>query len=222
MVSAKFKGRVLAILKMAAALLAEYGVSLSKYAISGIMAHKIEITFRVVMKRIAAAAVFFSALFTACTNQEPQQFKAVNEAAYAAKDAQDLQQKINQLNKQFSEDFKRFKRTESLAFSDQSVLDVNNLKTLNLHTVSSTSLKPSKEAYCKMMNAYFNELYRLGHFNLNKLDGVKMNNAPASNLKSKFANADAFYNFVLEEHTTYKQAQLGMGFGCNLRGALTP
>jgi len=49
-----------------------------------------------------------------------------------------------------------------------------------------------------------------------------MNNAPASNLKSKFANADAFYNFVLEEHTTYKQAQLGMGFGCNLRGALTP
>lgn len=185
------------------------------------MARKIEIKFRVDMKRIAAAAVFSSALFTACSNQEPQQ-PAVNEAAYAAKDAQDLQQKINQLNKQFSEDFKRFKRTESLAFSDQSALDVNNLKTLNLHTVSSTSLKPSKDAYCKMMNAYFNELYRLGHFNLNKLDGVKMNNAPASNLKSKFANADAFYTFILEEHTTYKQAQLGMGFGCNLRGALTP
>lgn len=185
------------------------------------MARKIEIKFRVDMKRIAAAAVFSSVLFTACSNQEPQQ-PAVNEAAYAAKDAQDLQQKINQLNMQFSENFKRFKQAESLAFSDQSALDVNNLKTLHLHTVSSTSLKPSKEAYCKMMNAYFNELYRLGHFNLNKLDGVKMNNAPASNLKSKFSNADAFYTFVLEEHTTYKQAQLGMGFGCNLRGALTP
>lgn len=185
------------------------------------MARKIEIKFRVDMKRIAAAAVFSSALFTACSNQEPQQ-PAVNEAAYAAKDAQDLQQKINQLNMQFSENFKRFKQAESLAFSDQSALDVNNLKTLHLHTVSSTSLKPSKEAYCKMMNAYFNELYRLGHFNLNQLDGVKMKNAPASNLKSKFANADAFYTFILEEHTTYKQAQLGMGFGCNLRGALTP
>lgn len=185
------------------------------------MARKIEIKFRVDMKRIAAAAVFSSALFTACSNQEPQQ-PAVNEAKICNKDAQDLQQKINQLNMQFSEDFKRFKQAESLAFSDQSVLDVNNLKTLNLHTVSSTSLKPSKEAYCKMMNAYFNELYRLGHFNLNQLDGVKMNNAPASNLKSKFANADAFYTFILEEHTTYKQAQLGMGFGRNLRGALTP
>ena len=38
----------------------------------------------------------------------------------------------------------------------------------------------------------------------------------------KFENADQFYKFILDEHSSYKQAQQVMGFGCNLRGALSP
>ena len=72
------------------------------------------------------------------------------------------------------------------------------------------------------MNGYFNELYRLGHYILNLLPAIKMNNAPKTGLKQKFENADQFYKFILDEHSSYKQAQQVMGFGCNLRGALSP
>lgn len=167
------------------------------------------------------AAVFLCAVLTACTqDQKPQ--AEIDAAAYRVQNTQDLQRKIDQLNAQFSKDFQNFKKTESLAFSDQSVLDVNNFKTLHLHAVSSTSLKPTKDAYCKMMNAYFNELYRLGHFNLNVLDGAVLNGKAQTGLKPKFAAADAFYAYALDDYSSYKQAQQIMGFGCNLRDALTP
>jgi hypothetical protein len=167
------------------------------------------------------ASVLLCTVLTACSQNEKPQAE-IDTAAYRVQNTQDLQHKIDNLNTQLSTDFQNFKKTESLAFSDQAVLDVNNLKTLHLHAVSSTSLKPTKEAYCKMMNAYFNELYRLGHFNLNVLDGVVLDGAAQKDLKQKFATADAFYAYALSDYSSYKQAQQIMGFGCNLREALTP
>ena len=173
------------------------------------------------MKPMFAATILSSLFISACFSEE-QQKAEVDPKIYAAKDAQDLQRRIDQLNGRLAQEFRQFKQKESFAFSDQSALDTANLRTLNLHPVSSTSLKPTKEAYCVMMNGYFNELYRLGHYNLNLLDAVKMNNAPKTGLKQKFENADQFYKFILDEHSSYKQAQQVMGFGCNLRGTLSP
>lgn len=173
------------------------------------------------MKPMFAVTILSSLFISACFSEE-QQKAEVDPQIYAAKDAQDLQRRIDQLNGRLAQEFQQFKQKESFAFSDQSALDAANLRTLNLHPVSSTSLKPTKEAYCVMMNGYFNELYRLGHYNLNLLDAVKMNNAPKIGLKQKFENADQFYKFILDEHSSYKQAQQVMGFGCNLRGTLSP
>lgn len=173
------------------------------------------------MKPIFALTILTSLFFSACSSEKPQK-AVIDPAVYRVKNADELQQKINLLNQQLAQDYQNFKKKEYIAFSDQSALDTNDLKTLSLHAVSSTSLKPTKEAYCTMMNTYFNELYRLGYYNLNLLNDVKMNNAPQVDLKHKFENTDQFYTFILEEHSTYKHAQQLMGFGCNLRGALNP
>lgn len=173
------------------------------------------------MKPILALTILSSLFFSACSSETPQKTE-IDPAVYAVKNAAALQQRMNALNEQLAQNYQQFKQKEQIAFSDQSVLNSHDLKTLNLHAVSSTSLKPTKEAYCQMMNGYFNELYRLGHYNLNLLNDIQMNRAPTSDLKHKFENAEVFYQFILEEHTTYKQAQQIMGFGCNLRAALTP
>ncbi len=44
-------------------------------------------------------------------------------------DATTLQQRFEQLNQKLANDFAQLKKMESLAFSDQSALDVTNLKT---------------------------------------------------------------------------------------------
>lgn len=173
------------------------------------------------MKPIFVLTILSSLIFSACASEKQPQAE-IDPASYIVKDADELQQKIDLLNKHLAQDYQQFKKKEYIAFSDQSALNTADLKTLDLHAVSATSLKPTKEGYCKMMNTYFNELYRLGHYNLNFVDAIQMNHAPKENLKQKFENADQFYTFILDEHTTYKQAQQIMGFGCNLRAALTP
>ena len=119
-----------------------------------------------------------------------------------------------------AQDFKQFKQVENIAFAHQFPLDVNNLQTLNQHLVASTALKPTKIAYCDMMNGYFAELYRLGHYNLDFLKDVKLPRAEQENLAENFANAESYYDFILNRYTSYRQVQQTMGYGCNLKAAL--
>ncbi|MDM1324653.1 hypothetical protein [Acinetobacter pseudolwoffii] len=155
---------------------------------------------------------------TACS-KEPQK-PVVDPVKYQVQTAQELQQRFDALNSQLAQDFQKFKKLESIAFSHQFPLDVNNLQTLNRHLVSSTALKPSKIAYCDMMNAYFADMYRLGHYNLELVDDIQLPNAANENLKDNFSNADHFYTFILDCYTTYRQVQQTMGYGCNLKAAL--
>ncbi|PJI30559.1 hypothetical protein [Acinetobacter pseudolwoffii] len=155
---------------------------------------------------------------TACS-KEPQK-PVVDPVKYQVQTAQKLQQRFDALNSQLAQDFQKFKKLESIAFSHQFPLDVNNLQTLNRHLVSSTALKPSKIAYCDMMNAYFADMYRLGHYNLELVDDIQLPNAANENLKDNFSNVDHFYTFILDRYTTYRQVQQTMGYGCNLKAAL--
>ncbi|UBX51418.1 MULTISPECIES: hypothetical protein [Acinetobacter] len=155
---------------------------------------------------------------TACS-KEPQK-PVVDPVKYQVQTAQELQQRFDALNSQLAQDFQKFKKLESIAFSHQFPLDVNNLQTLNRHLVSSTALKPSKIAYCDMMNAYFADMYRLGHYNLELVDDIQLPNAANENLKDNFSNVDHFYTFILDRYTTYRQVQQTMGYGCNLKAAL--
>ncbi|KGT48383.1 hypothetical protein [Acinetobacter sp. HR7] len=157
-------------------------------------------------------------MLVACS-QEPQKAE-VDPKQYQVRSAQELQQRFEALNQKLAADFAQFKKVESIAFAHQFPLDVNNLQTLNQHLVASTALKPTKIAYCDMMNGYFAEMYRLGHFNLNLLNEVTLPNAKKENLKTDFSSADQFYTFILDRYTSYRQVQQVMNYGCNLKAAL--
>ena len=72
-----------------------------------------------------------------------------------------------------------------------------------------------------MMNGYFAEMYHLGHQNLSLIGQLQLPHAQYEDLAKSFANADQFYDFILNRYTSYRQAQEIMGFGCNLKEALT-
>lgn len=171
------------------------------------------------MKPFVLATLILSVVLSACSSSEQQKIQ-IDPQKYKVQDAASLQQRFESLNQQLSKDYQAFKKSNNIAFSDQSLLDVNQLQTLNLHAVSSTSLKPVKQAYCQMMNGYFAEMYQLGHQNLNIIGQVKLPHAQGENLSKKFADADQFYDFILNRYTSYRQAQEIMGFGCNLKAAL--
>ena len=155
----------------------------------------------------------------ACSNPQKTQ-ENIDSKQYQVQDAAALQQRIDALNAKLAQDFKQFKQVESIAFAHQFPLDVNNLQTLNQHLVASTALKPTKAGYCDMMNGYFAEMYRLGHYNLELLDQIQLPQAQQENLKQNFANADNFYDFILNRYTSYRQVQQTMNYGCNLKAAL--
>ncbi|WP_347454147.1 hypothetical protein [Acinetobacter thermotolerans] len=157
-------------------------------------------------------------MLVACS--EEAQKAEVDPKQYQVQSAQELQQRFEALNQKLATDFAQFKKVESIAFAHQFPLDVNNLQTLNQHLVASTALKPTKIAYCDMMNGYFAEMYRLGHHNLNLLNTVKLPNAEKENLKADFSSADQFYTFILDRYTSYRQVQQVMNYGCNLKAAL--
>ena len=159
-----------------------------------------------------------SLLFVACSNEQVQ--VKVDPTQYQVKSAQELQQRFEALNSKLTLDFAQFKKAESNAFAHQYAFDANELKKLNMHLVASTSLKPTKIAYCNMMNGYFVEMYRLGHFNLNLINDVKLPNSQNENLKNNFSSTDQFYNFILDRYTSYRQVQQTMNYGCNLKAAL--
>jgi outer membrane murein-binding lipoprotein Lpp len=171
------------------------------------------------MKPLILATLIASLALAACSSSE-QHKTQINPEQYKVQDVASLQQRFDLLNQQLSSDYQTFKKNNNIAFSDQSVLDVNQLKTLNLHAVSSTSLKPVKQAYCEMMNEYFAEMYHWGHQNPKLIGQVKLPHAQDEDLSKSFADADQFYDFILNRYTTYRQAQEIMGFGCNLKAAL--
>jgi outer membrane murein-binding lipoprotein Lpp len=171
------------------------------------------------MKPFVLATLILSVVLSACSSSEQQKIQ-IDPQKYKVQDAASLQQRFESLNQQLSKDYQAFKKSNNIAFSDQSLLDVNQLQTLNLHAVSSTSLKPVKQAYCQMMNGYFAEMYQLGHQNLNIIGQVKLPHAQGENLSKNFADADQFYDFILNHYTSYRHAQEIMGFGCNLKAAL--
>ena len=153
------------------------------------------------IKPLICATLISSLLFSACSSSE--QHKApVDPQQYKVQDAASLQQRFETLNQQLSKDYQAFKKTNNIAFSDQSVLDVNQLKTLDQNAVSRTSLKPVKQAYCEMMNGYFAEMYHLGNQNLNLIGQVQLPNMQAEDLEKSFANTDQFYDFILNRYTT--------------------
>lgn len=174
---------------------------------------------RVMMKPLIFTILISIILVSACSSSE-QPKTQIDPQQYKVQDVASLQQRFETLNQQLSKDYQAFKKTNNIAFSDQSVLDVNQLKTLNLHAVSSTSLKPVKQAYCEMMNGYFAEMYHLGHQNSKLIGQVKLPHVQDEDLSKSFADADQFYDFILNRYTTYRQAQEIMGFGCNLKAAL--
>ena len=174
---------------------------------------------QVMMKPLIFVTLISSLLFSACSSSE-QHKTQIDPQQYKVQDVASLQQRFETLNRQLSKNYQAFKKTNNIAFSDQSVLDVNQLKTLDQNAVSRTSLKPVKQAYCEMMNGYFVEMYHLGNQNLNLIGQVQLPNMQAEDLTKSFANADQFYDFILNRYTTYRQAQEIMGYGCNLKAAL--
>lgn len=171
------------------------------------------------MKPLILATLIASLILSACSSSEQNKIQ-ISPEQYKVQDIASLQQRFDGLNQQLSLDYQEFKKNNHIAFSDQSVLDINQLKTLDQHAVSRTSLKPVKQAYCDMMNGYFAEMYHLGNQNLNLIGQVQLPNMQAEDLTKSFANADQFYNFILNRYTSYRQAQEIMGFGCNLKAAL--
>lgn len=171
------------------------------------------------MKRLSIMALMLViGAVQGCSQQKDT--KVVDLAQFKVDTAQALQQRIDERNEKLRADFLQFKKIESIAFSDQSELDVNNLKTLSLHLVSRNALKSSKESYCKMMNQYFADIYHLGHFNLPLISQIQIPQTQSKDLPNYFADAEHYYQFIIQEHTTYKQVQEAMGLGCNLRSAL--
>ena len=176
-------------------------------------------TGQVMMKPLILTILISTILLSACSSSE--QYKTqIDPQQYKVQDAASLQQRFETLNQQLSKNYQAFKKTNNIAFSDQSVLDANQLKTLDQNAVSRTSLKPVKQAYCEMMNGYFAEMYHLGNQNLSLIGQVQLPNMQAEDLEKSFANADQFYDFILNRYTTYRQAQEIMGYGCNLKAAL--
>lgn len=171
------------------------------------------------MKPLHWTTLVISILLTACFDSEPKK-ALVDIKAYQVANAESLQDRFNQLNVKLVADFKQFKTVESLAFANQYPLDSNDLQTLDLHLVASTALKPTKIAYCNLMNGYFTEMYRLGHYNLSLVKDIQLPNAKQENLEQDFASPDQFYDFILNRYTSYRQVQLVMGYGCNLKAAL--
>ena len=171
------------------------------------------------MKPLLWTTLIASVVLMGCSKTEDAK-PIVNASQYTVDNAEALQKRFVQLNEKFAIDFKQFKQNESIAFAHQLPLDVNNLKTLNMHLVASTSLKPTKIAYCDLMNGYFAEMYRLGHYNLQLMKDIKLPNADKEKLQQDFSSADSFYDFILNRYTTYRQVQQVMGYGCNLKEAL--
>lgn len=167
------------------------------------------------LKPLILATLISTLVLSACSSSEQNETQ-IDPQKYQVQDVVSLQQRFDLLNQKLSKDYQAFKKTNSIAFSDQSVFDSHQLKTLNLHAVSRTSLKPVKTAYCEMMNGYFSEMYHLGHQNLSLMGQLQLPHAQHEN----FANADQFYDFILNRYTSYRQAQEIMGFGCNLKEAL--
>lgn len=155
---------------------------------------------------------------SACSNEVEK--TVVDPSKYQVKTAELLQQRFMALNTKLNADFAQFKKVESNAFSDQSAFDANDLQSLNMHLVASTSLKSTKIAYCEMMNRYFGEMYRLGHYNLDLVQAVKLPNAEKEILTANFSSSEQFYNFILDRYTSYRQVQQTMNYGCNLKAAL--
>lgn len=172
------------------------------------------------MKLIAAAAVL-SVMMAGCTEPKPEQVQ-VDINKYRVNDAPALQARLDELNAKLVQEYAQMKHQNAYAFADGSALDASDLMTLNMQAVSATALKPVKENYCAVMNNYFNELYRLGHFNIQLLPDVQIKHAPQQNLAQTFLNAQNFYQFILNDYSSYKQAQQQMGLGCNLLAALSP
>ena len=169
--------------------------------------------------RFILVTLILSSMLVACSSSEQAAVK-LDTTQYQVADAGVLQQRFNHLNQQLSEDYQLFKRNNNIAFSDQSILDVNQLQSLHLHTVSRSSLKPVKQAYCEMMNDYFVQMYHLGNQNLDLMPQIQLPHVSAQNLAKDFSSAAAFYDFVLNRYSSYRQAQEIMGLGCNLKHAL--
>ena len=170
------------------------------------------------MKPLICMTLIVSIFLGGCAEEKMNEPVDVN--AYKVSDLNQLQARYNQLNTKLAADFKQFKQVENIAFSNQYPLDTNNLKTLNIHLVASTALKPTKIAYCDLMNGYFTEMYRLGHYNLNLVNGLKLPYTDKENLRQDFSTTEQFYDFILNRYTTYRQVQEVMGYGCNLKAAL--
>ncbi len=143
--------------------------------LSGIISWMYELMSKL-MKSFVYSSLLVVCGLIACSNPQETQ-ENIDPKQYQVQDAAALQQRIDALNAKLAQDFKQFKQVESIAFAHQFPLDVNNLQTLNQHLVASTALKPTKIAYCDMMNGYFAELYRLGHYNLDLLKDVKLASA---------------------------------------------
>ena len=171
------------------------------------------------MKPLLWTTLILSLGLVGCGESTPEKAK-IDETLYKVNNAQELQTRFTQLNEKLVTDFAQFKKVEHIAFSHQLPLDVNDLKTLNMHLVASTSLKPTKVAYCDLMNHHFAEMYRLGHYNLNLVKDVKLPQAETENLEHDFATADQFYDFIINRYTSYRQVQQVMNYGCNLKEAL--
>ena len=71
-----------------------------------------------------------------------------------------------------------------------------------------------------MMNDYFVRMYHLGNQNLDLMPQIQLPHVSAQNLAKDFSSAAAFYDFVLNRYSSYRQAQEIMGLGCNLKHAL--
>ena len=170
------------------------------------------------MKKTWALLVVITTGLIACADQKTS--VQVNAADYQVADQATLEKRLQARNAQFAEDFTAFKKAHSHAFSTQKPVTEAELKKLHMHAVGATALKPTKEAYCSMMNGYFSDIYRLGHFNLAYIQNVTVLDRAAEDAQENFANPDAFYKLVMERATTYRQAQQLMGYGCNLKAAL--
>ena len=170
------------------------------------------------MKRIFLGAVALSVLFAGCSSQDSS--VKIQADAYRVSDQTALNAKLDHFNQQLETSFANFKKTHYSAFSTQNAVSVKNLNQLHMHAVSATALKTTKQAYCEMMNGYFADIYRLGYFNSTLLGHVNILNVDLEHAQSTFSSANAYYNFVMEQATTYRQAQQIMNFGCNLKSSL--
>lgn len=173
----------------------------------------------IMIKPLTLATFILISALSACSSSE-QDKPRVDLQHYKVPNSDLLQQRFIQLNQGLSKDYQQFKKNNNSAFSDQSVFDVDQPQSLYLHAVSRSSLKPVKMAYCEMMNGYFAEMYYLGNQNLNLVAHIQLPNAQDKDLTQFFVNTEAFYDFILNRYSSYRQAQEIMGYGCNLKASL--